>query len=303
MCKFAIYTASIGGYDDVAQHSTTNELFDYILFTNQPQDEKCGVWNVVRAPEVDNLSPILLARYIKIHPHELLPQYDGWIWVDGNIAFADNFIFERFFDWYKSPAIVAACPHPATDDVYEHIYEMCYRGVEHDITCLRAMRFLFHHSYPEHNGLSETGILFRKNVSQVTAFNEQWWWHIQNLSRRDQFSFNYVLYSMQIAWDSILPLDEPIARSPHLKYGSHTHIAGKRKEVQIGFGELIRQYVRHQHPAIYKPFVEQHKVISKRDNYDLLLKLWGWLMFPLHILYIPYTYRAIKRLIIKRRSR
>lgn len=297
-----IYTASTGGYDDIVQPLYVCNQFDYILFSDCAKSDKWGVWNVV-APKIDGLSPILLARYIKTHPHELLPQYDAWIWVDSNITFSDSFICYRFKNWYNSPAIIAACPHPATDDVYEHIYEMCCRGVEHDMACLRAMRYLYDNKYPEHYGLSETGILFRKNVPQIATFDEKWWWHIQHISRRDQFSFNYVLYRMHIAWETILPKDEPIAKSSHVIYGSHSSIAGKRKEVNVNFGEWCRQYVRHQHPAIYMPFVEQHKKMSRQENYALSLKLWGWCMFPLHLLYIPYTYRSVMRKIAKLRSK
>lgn len=302
MSKYVIYTACIGGYDDIAQPQYVCDQFDYILFADCAKSNKCGVWNVV-APKIEGLSPILLARYIKTHPHELLPQYDAWIWVDSNITFSDSFICERFKNWMNSLAIIAACPHPATDDVYEHIYEMCYRGVEHDLACLRAMRYLYNNKYPDHHGLSETGIIFRKNDPQIATFDEQWWWHIQHISRRDQFSFNYVLYSMSIACETILPNNEPIAKSPHLKYGCHSAIAGKRKEVKNNFGEWCRQYVRHQHPAIYKPFVAQHKKMSRLKNYSLCLNLWGLLMFPLHLLYVPYTYNSIKRLIAKLRSK
>ena len=175
---------------------------------------------------------------------------------------------------------------------------MCCFGFEHDMICLHAMRYLFTNAYPEHNGLSETNILFRKNVPSITDFNEQWWWHIENLSRRDQFSFNYVLYHMNIQWESILPMEEPVCKSPHLHYCSHSKIAGKRKGIKMTLGEYMRHYVRMQHPAIYKPFVEQYKKMSKQGNYKLRLKLWGWIMFPLHVLYLPYAYRFIRRRLI-----
>lgn len=297
-----IYTASIGGYDDIVQPPYVCDQFDYVLFSDFTKSEKCGVWKVLLAPKIEVQSPILLARYIKTHPHELLPQYDAWIWVDSNIVFTDSFVCERFDEWYRSSAIIAACPHPATDDVYEHIYEMCWYGVEHDVVCLHAMRYLYDNSYPEYCGLSETGILFRKNVPLIKSFDEQWWWHILHISRRDQFSFNYVLYRMHITWNTILQKDEPIAKSPHLKYGCHSSIAGKRKEVKINLGEWCRQYVRHQHSAIYRPFVEQYKKMSRHANYSLRLRIWGWLMFPLHILYLPYPYRLLKRKISELRS-
>ena len=84
MKRFAIYTACIGGYDEINQPAVIGDQFDYFLFTdqldnNRQVDDKDGVWKVVRIKVREGLSPILMARYIKTHPHELLPQYDAWI--------------------------------------------------------------------------------------------------------------------------------------------------------------------------------------------------------------------------------
>ena len=249
------------------------------------------------------MSPILLARYIKTHPHELLPLYDAWIWTDTNLLFADDFIYNKFEEWYHSSALIAACPHPATDDVYEHIYEMCSFGFENDMICLRAMNYLQKHHYPAHYGLSETGILFRKNSFSVSQFNERWWWHIINLSKRDQFSFNYVLYEKQIEWESILPKGEPIRQSPHIIYNYHSNIATKRKIAKLSSEERIRHYVRKQHPAIYEPFVEKYMRMSIKENYPIRLRLWGWKMFLIYVLNPLYTYRLIKRKLIKTQNK
>ena len=191
MKRFAIYTACIGGYDEINQPKVLGDQFDYFLFTDQLDDnwqvnKEEGVWKVVRVKLKDDLSPILMAIYIKTHPHELLPQYDAWMWVDLNLTFVDSYFYNRFDEWYNGPNQLAVNPHPTTDDVYEHIYEMCCFGFENDVTCLKVMRFLQEQNYPAHNGLSETGILFRKNEPKIVSFNEQWWERILNISKRDQ---------------------------------------------------------------------------------------------------------------------
>ena len=227
MKRFAIYAACIGEYDEIHQPKVISDQFDYFLFTdqldvNQPANNKIGVWEVVRVHEREGLSPILMARYIKTHPHEFLPNYEAWIWVDLNLVFTDSFFYHRFDEWYKGSNLLAVNPHPTTDDVYEHIYEMCCYGFENDVTCLKAMRFLQEQNYPAHNGLSETNILFRKNKQEIVSFDEQWWECVLNLSKRDQFSFNYLLYKNKILWECILPLDEPAWVSSHLKCLKHS---------------------------------------------------------------------------------
>ena len=118
MNKFAIYTACIGGYDDIAQPPVVHDQFDYFVFSDHPKSERYGIWKTIQAPAKDNMSPILLARYIKTHPHELLPLYDAWIWTDTNLLFADDFIYNKFEEWYHSSALIAACP-------YMNIYTKC----------------------------------------------------------------------------------------------------------------------------------------------------------------------------------
>ena len=303
MKRFAIYTACIGEYDETHQPKAIGDQFDYFLFTdqldnNQLVDDKDRVWKVVRIQVKDGLSPILMARYIKTHPHELLPQYDAWIWVDLNLIFVDSFFYNRFDEWYNGPNLLAVNPHSSTDDVYEHIYEMCCFGFENDITCLKTMRFLQKLNYPAHNGLSETGVLFRKNKPEIVSFNEQWWDCILNLSKRDQFTFNYLLYKNRILWEYILPLDEPAIVSSHLIYGNHTS-KSKRKMVQMSFDENIRHKIRVRHPAIYVPFVEQYKRMSTHDDYQRRLKLWGWYRYSLFLLSPLFTYNLIKRKVKK----
>ena len=299
MKRFAIYTACIGGYDEINQPEVIGDQFDYFLFTdqlndNQHADDKDRVWKVVRIKVKDDLSPILMARYIKTHPHVLLPQYEAWMWVDLNLTFVDSYFYNRFDEWYKGHNLLAANPHPATDDVYEHIYEMCCFGFENDVICLKVMRFLQEQNYTAHYGLSETGVLFKKNEPEIVSFDEQWWDCILNLSKRDQFTFNYLLYKNRILWEYILPIDEPARVSPHLIYGNHTSNA-KRKMVKMSFDENIRHKVRMRHPAIYIPFVEQYKRMSTHADYQRRIKVWGWYRYFLLLLFPPYTYNLVKR--------
>ena len=61
MKKFAIYTACIGGYDDIAQPPVVSDQFDYFVFSDHPQDERCGIWKIISTPIKNNMSPIFLA--------------------------------------------------------------------------------------------------------------------------------------------------------------------------------------------------------------------------------------------------
>lgn len=49
--------------------------------------------------------------------------------------------------------------------------------------------------FPEHYGLGENNILYRRhNEPALVRVMEDWWYFLENYSRRDQLSFVYVLW-------------------------------------------------------------------------------------------------------------
>ncbi|MBR5328436.1 MAG: hypothetical protein IKV31_07870 [Paludibacteraceae bacterium] len=42
--KYAIYTAMVGGYDEIMQPTVIDDRFDYILFSNDIKEDRVGVW-------------------------------------------------------------------------------------------------------------------------------------------------------------------------------------------------------------------------------------------------------------------
>ena len=61
-----------------------DDRFDYILFTDEPKEKHIGVWEV-RKVDYSNSDKTRIARYIKTHPHTLLPQYKATVWLDANL--------------------------------------------------------------------------------------------------------------------------------------------------------------------------------------------------------------------------
>jgi hypothetical protein len=52
--------------------------------------------------------------------------------------------------------------------------------------------------YPKNWGLVQSGLIIRKNTEDVSYFCNLWWEEIQRGSKRDQLSFNYVLWRYTI---------------------------------------------------------------------------------------------------------
>ena len=82
--KYAIYTAMVGGYDEIMQPMVVDDWFDYFLFSNDIKEDRVGVWQVrpIAYTHPDNTR---ICRFVKTHPEELLQGYEFSIWMDANI--------------------------------------------------------------------------------------------------------------------------------------------------------------------------------------------------------------------------
>ena len=96
------------------------------------------------------------------------------------------------------------------NDIYEEI-KACYElKKDDDINLKNIQNFLINEGYPGLKGkLTQTNILLRDHHNKECIFlMEKWWNMIQNYSKRDQLSFNYVFWKyggryMSIPFDLI----------------------------------------------------------------------------------------------------
>ena len=77
MKSYVVYTVLTNGYDNVLQPLVLDERFDYVLFSNDFEEEKViGIWNICRIPStvVSENDYKRLSRYPKSHPESMLSQ-------------------------------------------------------------------------------------------------------------------------------------------------------------------------------------------------------------------------------------
>ena len=79
MEKIAIYTCIIGGYDELQQPAVVEEGFDFICFVGpgEKTSDRVGVWEIRELAELPGGNPRMASRWPKMHPHLLLPEYEG----------------------------------------------------------------------------------------------------------------------------------------------------------------------------------------------------------------------------------
>lgn len=238
--KYSIYTAMVGGYDEIMQPMVVDNRFDYILFSNDIMEDKIGVWQV-RPIEYTNSDNTRICRYVKTHPEELLPGYEFSIWMDSNIRIRTSYIYERALELYTQGVLIASMCHPERDCIYDEAFEVMYLRFEKENTVVDWCHKLRKENYPKHNGLYETNVMFRKhNTSLISETNVMWWDCIEKYSKRDQLSFNYVLWKLGLEGGYFL--DKPLNARNSEDFSIVTHKNEGKKVYSYDNKEWLLKY-------------------------------------------------------------
>lgn len=182
--KKVIIKAMLGPYDFWADPRIVEPDTDYILFTDQNIKSKVyDVRKVKRKPKLE--------RLIKINPWEYAPGYDHYTWVDTNI----HPTAER----PNAPKADIVClQHPSRNCVYEEFIACVQlKKDDPDVMGEQINRYR-EQGYPENNGMVQTGLLMRHMNDAALEHASIWSKEVENGSRRDQLSFNYAMWLMQV---------------------------------------------------------------------------------------------------------
>ena len=196
--KIVVYTSIFGGYDVLHENQFKMNGVDYICFTDS--DIKSETWKVVKSTPIYNDSNRNAKKY-KILPHRYLKDYDYSVWIDGNILVVSDIrdlVTQhkyQVFDHNQTRLDPRNCIYKE----YNAIIELGKRNggsyKDNPHVMYKQIRRYIEEGYPENNGLSKNGIIFRNhNDSDVIKTMEDWWNEIKYNSRRDQLSFNYIAW-------------------------------------------------------------------------------------------------------------
>lgn len=217
-----IYTAIFGGKDNLTEPKYIPDNFDFVCFTDV--DFKSDVWQV-RKEEPTHQDPVRSAKRYKILPHKFLKDYDQSIWIDGNMLvrgdvnkLIDKYLYKNNIAFYDH----ARLPNDSRNCVYEEsdiLMKMFKTGKYKDDPYLikKQIEKYRKNGYPCKNGLISGMIILRNhNKKNIVTAMKDWWAEIEDNSRRDQLSFNY------IAWKNNLKLKYIKGDSRDNKYFLHT---------------------------------------------------------------------------------
>lgn len=209
--KKVIYTAIFGDQCGLVPQSKI-EGFDFICFTDQP-NLQANPWKVVQVKPYDAADFTRSNRQIKILAHEFVGEYESSIYIDANFLIVGdmNHLFQKSLEHHNMAAFSHAQTFPDSRNcIYaegQAIKDLHNQGLyfKDDLSTIdKHLKFLKSENYPADNGLIKGGCLVRNhNNPEVIELMEDWWYMVENYSKRDQMSFNYVAWKNNFEFATI----------------------------------------------------------------------------------------------------
>lgn len=195
--KRVVYTTITGNYDFLIIHKFLDVYSDYICFTDNYEllnKKRIGPW-VIKPLIFNCLDNTRNARWHKIHAAELFFNYEVSIWIDGNVDILNDALFIEFDNLYNEGSVLSIPLHYERDCVYEEC-DACIQECKDNRDIIEVQKsILKERHYPQHYGLHETFIIYRKHHDEyVKKIMSDWWFWVKNYSKRDQLGFDVSLW-------------------------------------------------------------------------------------------------------------
>ena len=234
--KIVVYTCISGNYDSLKDVVKKESNIDYICFTNQ--DIESETWEIRKIPEyLESLEQTKIARCLKILPHLFLPEYEISVWTDGNIQVLGNinkFINENLTEYF------CISKHPDRICTYQEAEAVINFKKDNDDIVNKQMQEYREVGFPENNGMVQSGIIIRKhNNKECIDISNSWWSEVKKKSKRDQLSFNYIIWNKDVKVDIMKP---SIISSEYFQIWTHTDRGNKIAYLRKNY-DSIKNYI------------------------------------------------------------
>ncbi len=213
--EIAMITASLGGFDKPMPYTPQSIGYDYFSFT----DENFP-------PRFNAMTPRLQAKIPKCFGWQMVPDYDYYLWIDGNFKFSIPDSLKYFYDNCQDYDIVVL-KHPRRTSVdWESRY--LQRGLKEQSIYLigRYENELLSEQMAEINANPDFiddllvcgGVFMYRNTAKVRRMLKEWWYYVSRYHIMDQCSFAYVLKKSGLR---INALPDKIYDCPYLASRGH----------------------------------------------------------------------------------
>jgi hypothetical protein len=190
--KVAIYTSIFGRHATPAPTIAIPGV-DWICFNDAsvpcPGWERRGFKSPTRFAH-----PRMVAKWVKMNPKLLLPEYDVTLWLDGSFTVVRPDIIERLLPCLN-PGGFAAFKHPDRNNIYDEATASFHMAKYAGEPIIEQCTHYRKQGLPENHGLWAGGALLRDNRSaRIERMNLDWMNETILWSWQDQISLPYVLW-------------------------------------------------------------------------------------------------------------
>ncbi|HEY7271001.1 MAG TPA: glycosyltransferase domain-containing protein [Dehalococcoidia bacterium] len=202
--RVVVYTAVTNRYDSISAPAVVEEGCDYVCFTDDLEISVPPPWRARRIDRVDR-DPRMTAKWYKVHPHLLFPEYETSIWVDGRIRITSD--IQPLVTASIAGADFAAFPNPWYDCPYVEAEAITEEGMDRIEVVGPQLQRYRREGLPSHHGCLCGGVIVRRHKRRaVVKAMEAWWVEMERGSHRDQISLAYVLWRCSLRHQPISAL-------------------------------------------------------------------------------------------------
>ncbi len=217
--RIVVYTALFGDYDELLPVEAPDSNADYVCFSDRER-ETCGVWKIVPSPFY-HPDPVRMARYVKLHPFDLFPDYEWAMWVDGNLSFKES-VTDCVHSVEAAGSQAGMIPHKYRDCVYEEALECLRCRKDFAGNVVRQVLAYLSEGIPGHGGMYETNcMIMNLKDSDLEDFFSLWWQQVERYSCRDQIALGHVLHARALRIFDLLPRGISAYESPGFEFYHH----------------------------------------------------------------------------------
>lgn len=190
-----VYTAVFGDLDSIHDPVVIDENTEYYFFTNNPSISST-VWNVVYCDDI-YIDSIRTAKIFKIFPQIFFSKFKYSLWVDGCYSITNS--LSRLFAEGKTTPI-SFFPHPYFDCLYKESFFLKLHKKDCSKVLDKQINFYKSLNVPRRLGLIHGSVIVRDHAyPMLDILMNDWWFQIDNYSKRDQLSFNFVAWKHSVS--------------------------------------------------------------------------------------------------------
>ncbi len=200
--RLAVYTAIYGGTDILIDPPIIPANCDFFCFTDR-DDVDSSIFKVIKTPRLFPNDTNRSAKFFKVFPHKVLPDYEYSFWIDARTYIKDENIFKKTVNLLKDNNL-AIFKHPERTSIYDEAKTCIDWGKDKAEIINPQIEKYKKDGYLDQVRLIAGTFIFRRHHSRdVIKFEEGWWKEILKHSKRDQISFPYIAWKTKLKFNVI----------------------------------------------------------------------------------------------------